>query len=92
MRIIYISSQLLHFCGDTARLYGLIFAKNSEILSKMATEGLENTIRVKVIESKCGADASNDDYIHFFLFILFFLEMQPSFLSREWPATLPRLI
>ena len=52
----------------------------------MAAEGLENTIRVKVIKSKCGTDAFKDDYMQIFSFIAIFLDMQPSFLSQEWPV------
>ena len=35
-------------------------------------EGPENTIRVKIINLKCGPDTSYDDYIHLVSFILSF--------------------
>ena len=56
-------------------------AENPEILSIMAAQGLENTIKVKVIDLKRGPNTSGDDYIHLLSFALFLSTYRPPF----WP-------
>ena len=55
--------------------------ENPEILPIMAAQGLENTIKVKVIDLKRGRNTSSDDYIHLLSFALFLSTYSPPF----WP-------
>ena len=59
-------------------------AENPKILSIMAAQGLENTIKVKVINLKRGPNTSGDDYIHLLSFALFLSTYSPPF----WPKSL----
>ena len=55
--------------------------ENPEILPIMAAQGLENTIKVKVIDLKRGPNTSGDDYIHLLSFALLLSTYSPTF----WP-------
>ena len=59
---IYISSLVFYFPGHSPLISGPKMAENPNILSIMAAEGLENTIKVKVINLKRDPDNSGDDY------------------------------
>ena len=54
-------------------------AKNPQILSKIAAQGVENTIKVKAIHFKRGPDNSSDDYIHLWSGALFLWTYSPPF-------------
>ena len=56
-------------------------AENPKILSNMAAQGKENTIKVKVINLKRGPDKSGDGYMHLLSFALFLSTYSPLF----WP-------
>ena len=58
---IHLLSYVL-FSGHTALISGPKTAEIPCISSKMAAQGPENTIKVKVIISKCGPDTSGADY------------------------------
>ena len=60
------------FSGHTALFSGPKTAESPLISSKMAAQGPENTIKLKVIISKCGPDISGDVNIHLFSYVLFF--------------------
>ena len=61
MTIIYILSLVFYFPGHSLLISGPKIAENPNILSNMAVQGLENTIRVKIISLKCGPDTSNHE-------------------------------
>ena len=64
MTTIYILSLVFYFPGHSPLISGPKMAENPKILSKMAAQGLENTIKVKVMHFKRGPDNSSDNYIH----------------------------
>ena len=78
---IYISSLLLYFLIHIPLISGPKMAENSRILSIMAAQGLENTIKVKAIPLTRRPDNSGDDYTHLLSRVLFFLTHSPPF----WP-------
>ena len=78
---IYISSPVFYFPGHIPLISGPKMAENPKILSMMAAQGLENTIKVKVIHFKRGPDISGDDYIHFWSCALLLLYLCFTF----WP-------
>ena len=79
---IYISSLVFYFPGHIPLISGPKMAENPKILSIMAAQGLENTIKVKVIHFKRGPDNSDDDLIHFLSCALFHLAYSPPFLTK----------
>ena len=81
MMSIYISSLVFYFPGHIPLISGPKMAENPKILSMMAAQGLENTIKVKVIHFKRGPDISGDDYIHFWSCALLLSTYSPPF----WP-------
>ena len=70
---IYISSLAFYFPGNSPLISGPKMAENPKILSTMATQGVEDSIKLKVTNLKRGPDNSGDDYnIHLLSFALFF--------------------
>ena len=67
----YISSLAFYFPGNSPLISGPKMAENPKILSKMAAQGLQNTIKVKLTNKKCGPVICHDRYIHFIPWILF---------------------
>ena len=45
--------------------------ENPKILSIMVVQGVENMMKVKVIDFQCGPDTSNDSYIDILKYDLF---------------------
>ena len=62
-----------HFCPENDW--------KSQILSNMMDQGLENTIKMKVINLKRGPDGSDNDYIHLLSMCLTFVDIQPAFMA-----------
>ena len=79
---IYISSLVFYFPRRSPLISVPKIAKNSEILSIMAAQGLENTIKVKVIDLKRGPNTSGDDYIHLLSFALLLSTYSPIFCPK----------
>ena len=67
--------------GHSPLIPGPKMAENPKILSIVAAQGLESTIKVKAINLKRRPDNSGDDHIHLLSFVLFFLTHSPPF----WP-------
>ena len=80
---IYISSLAFYFPGHSPLISGPKMAENPKILSKMAAQGLENTIKVKLTNIQCGTGICHDHYIHFIPFILFSWTQPPHFWSKN---------
>ena len=81
MTTIYILSLVFVFSWTNPLISGPKMAENPKILSIVAAQGLENTIKVKAINLKRRPDNSGDDYIHLLSCVLFFLTHSPPF----WP-------
>ena len=81
MTTIYILSLVFVFSWTNPLISGPKMAENPKILSIVAAQGLENTIKVKAINLKRRPDNSGDDYIHLLSCVLFFLTYSPPF----WP-------
>ena len=71
MTAIYISFLEFYFYGHSPLISGPKMAENPKILSKMAAQGLKNTIKVKLTNIQCGLGICNDHYMHFIPCILF---------------------
>ena len=65
MTSICISSLAFYFPGNSPLISGPKRAKNPKILSKMAAQGLQNTIKVKLTSKQCGPAICHDHYMHF---------------------------
>ena len=81
MTTIYILSLVFVSSWTNPLISGPKMAENPKILSIVAAQGLENTIKVKAINLKRRPDNSGDDYIHLLSCVLFFLTHSPPF----WP-------
>ena len=81
MTIIYILSLVFAFSWPNPLISGPKMAEIPNILSIVAAQGLENTIKVKAIDVKRRPDNSGDDYIHLLSCVLFFLTHSTPF----WP-------
>ena len=66
MTIIYILSLVFYFPGHSPLISGPKMAEYPKILAIIAAQGLENTIRVKVIHFKRGPGNSGDGHIYLF--------------------------
>ena len=81
MNTLYISSLVFYFSGLRSFISGPKMAENPKILSIKVAKGVENTIKVKVINLKRGPDNSGDDYLHLLSCALFLSIYRPPF----WP-------
>ena len=70
MTTIYILSLVFYFPGHSPLISGPKMVENPKILSIMAAQGLENTIKVKAINLKRRPDNS-DDYTHIVMCFIF---------------------
>ena len=64
MTTIYILSLVFYFPGHSPLISGPKMTENPKLLSIMAAQGIENTIKVKVINLKRDPDNPGDDYRH----------------------------
>ena len=73
------------FCFSTPRnlISGRKMTENLQKLSKMANQGLENTIKVNLINIQCGPGICHDHYTYFIPCILFLWTQLP----HLWPET-----
>ena len=78
---IHISSLVFYFPEHSPLILVPKMAENPELLSIMAAQGLENTIKAMVINLKRGPNTSGDDYILLLSFALFLSTYSPPF----WP-------